>query len=101
MSNKVYRSRRATIVYPYPRWYRLVCQDVRHRSLGICEIDGCKHLAEQFHHLVYPVGRRERASDLQHLCKWHHLIAHHPAANDNFDLDQYEFELDDDEKDTG
>jgi hypothetical protein len=90
----IHQSRRANIPYPYPRWYRLVCQEVRRRSLGICEVDGCLHAAKQFHHVVYPAGRRETPSDLQHLCGWHHLIAHCPeAANDNFTPQQLEMRL--------
>ena len=68
------------------RWWRaLRWYVINDRAGGVCE--QCNfEFATQVHHLVYPSGRREQASDLLALCDDCHHAMHFPvfvADNDN------------------
>lgn len=68
-------------------WWRLLRWFViNDRAGGMCELrwPGCLQTATEVHHVHYPVGRREQASDLLAVCDHCHYLQHYPApANDN------------------
>lgn len=64
------------------RWWRVLRWEVMARAGGVCEV--ChKNDATEVHHLVYPVSRRERASDLYAICNDCHYRLHFPRPADN------------------
>lgn len=73
-------------LYSEKWWRQLRWFVINERAGGMCEIrkSGCYGVATEVHHVCYPVGRREQASDLLAACDWCHYLMHYPApANDN------------------
>lgn len=57
--------------------FRSVCWSVAERSGGLCETQGCKRKAIDFHHVKYcKWGEVDTEENLLHLCRECHEVAH-------------------------